>query len=123
MEDKKIPNENIEDIKTELLKDKPRILKLAVIGKRTGPLQDPLMTYLIMSIDDLRESTEKSSGIANRLSKNLVWLTVVLAFGAIIGAIATSWMAFKIKPVIAVIIIGIFLLAGVVILFIKRNNK
>ena len=125
MEEKETTNESIKDIKIELQKEKFRILKLAVIGKRVGPWQDPLMTYLIMCIDDLRESTEKSSAIANRLAANLVWLTVVLAFGAIVGAIATSWNVFKIKPVIAVIVIGIFLLVGIVIFIYKKkeNNK
>lgn len=89
MKGKETLSENIEDIKSELRKQKYRILKLAVIGKRSGPWQDPLMTYLIMSIDNLRESTEKSSRNANRLSKILVWLTLVLAFGSIVGAVAT----------------------------------
>jgi len=89
MKGKEILSENIEDIKNELRKEKYRIFKLAVWGKRTGPWQDPLMTYLIMSIDNLRESAEKSSRNANYLSKILVWLTLVLAFGSIVGAVAT----------------------------------
>jgi len=89
MKEKGTQNESIKDIKSELQKEKYKILKLAVIGKRVGPWQDPLMTYLIMSIDSLRESAEKSSRNANRLSKILVWLTLVLAFGSIVGAVAT----------------------------------
>ena len=37
------------------------------------------------SIDELRKSTKDSSGVANYLSKILIWLTSVLAAAAIVG--------------------------------------
>ncbi|HZX11018.1 MAG TPA: hypothetical protein VFG01_08750 [Acidobacteriota bacterium] len=53
-----------------------------------------LQVYLIKSIDNLRESTEKSSEKAKDLSKKIFWLNVVLAAATLIGAFATFWMVF-----------------------------
>lgn len=54
----------------------------------TTSIESRLQMFLFVSIDDLRRSTEKSSKAANMLSKILIVLTAVLAFGAIVGAIA-----------------------------------
>lgn len=89
MKEKGTQNESDKNIISELQKKKYKILKSAALNRQVGPWQEPLTTYLIMSIDNLRESTEKSSRNANRLRKILVWLTLVLAFGSIIGVVAT----------------------------------
>ena len=73
-----------EELEKELKKEKHN-LKEQMLG--TTDIASRLQMFLIVSIDDLRESTEKSSNIANNLSIILIILTVVLAFGAVIGAI------------------------------------
>jgi len=57
-----------------------------------GTQEHKLQVYLIKSIDDLRESTEKSSEKAGDLSQKIFWLNVVLALATAIGALATAWM-------------------------------
>jgi len=74
-----------EELEKEIKKKKEE-LKEQMLG--TLNVEHRLQMFLFNSIDDLRKSTEKSSEAANKLSKILIILTVVLAFGAIVGAIA-----------------------------------
>lgn len=74
-----------EELEKELKKAKHN-LKETMLG--TTDISSRLQMFLIVSIDELRESTEKSSNIANNLSIILIILTVVLAFGAVLGAIS-----------------------------------
>ena len=74
-----------EELEKEIQKKKEEV-KEQMLG--TTSIESRLQMFLIVSIDDLRKSTEKSSEAANKLSKILIILTAVLAFGAIVGAIA-----------------------------------
>lgn len=72
-----------------ILKKKEDILNVAILGRTRGPWIEALLAYLIISLDELKTTTEKSSKTANRLSCILIWLTAVLALGSAVGAIAT----------------------------------
>jgi len=53
-----------------------------------------MSVYSLSIIKELKESTEKSSTIANKLSRRIFWLNIILAIATAIGAFAAIWMAF-----------------------------
>jgi len=84
MTKKEIKKEKENFLKT--LREKKRVLIEQMLG--TTSIESRLQMFLLVSIDDLRRSTEKSSKAANMLFVILIILTAVLAFGAVIGAIS-----------------------------------